>query len=412
MGRRGRRDQESALRGLRAWIRRLQEALEAIPYTDAGNRSVVRLNYRALLQDRQLLRMATEYRATGNFTGHLLELEPADTAFVEEIRSSLVLLRDRQKELSYSAGKMWHDHNLKMMENALGADPRLYNHAGALDYKSFSPRLISLESALFQTLQTLICCEYLAERQVRFNGLFTGLNSAYFTLDGQRLNEGIRAYEEKWAVQPVLELLGGSKRGFRMMEIGAGNGQLTQLFLREGAKVVVIDLPGMHARAPFLLHRHSGKRICTYRRFTEMGSDVDRVLSEYDLLYLPPWETDQIKTRFDLAVNVHSLGEMSGEEVAQYLRLIDARCDTFFSVNTNLRGLDAGKQPEYQENSALSFGRHLGMRLCRTGTLLFNTAFHRTIHYGYALFSRVFTPLDLSEKCASQPAALGDLVPR
>jgi hypothetical protein len=396
---------------LRALIRGLSNP-EAIRYTHDGNRSVVRLDYRALLQDRRLARMATEYRATGNFTGHLMELEPEDAAFVEEIRKSLALMRDRQKETGYRAGPMWAEHNLRMIENGLKADPRLYNHAGALGYKSFSPRSCSLELALSQVLRTLLCYEHLSPAGTDFTGLFTGLNSPYFTVEGQRLNEGIRAHEEKRAVQPLLDLLETRKSGLRVIEIGAGNGQLPNLFLREGAKVVIVDIPGMHAQAPFLLHRHSGKRICTYHRFIERGGDVDRVLSEYDLLTLPPWEIGRIRARFDLAVNVHSLGEMSPEEVAQYLRMIDSQCDSFFSVNTNLRGLDAGKQPEYKENSALSFGQQLGMKLCKTGTLLFNTSFHQTVHYGYALFSRVFAPSEFSEKRVSQPAGIEDLVQR
>lgn len=396
---------------IRALIRGLSSP-EAIRYTDEGNRSVVRLDYRALLQDRRLTRMAIEYRATGNFTGHRMELEPEDAVFVEEIRKSLALMRDRQKETGARAGPMWAEHNLRMIENGLKADPRLYSHAGALDYKSFSPRSCSLELALSQVLRTLLCYEHLSPAGTDFTGLFTGLNSAYFTVEGQRLNEGIRAHEEKRAVQPLLDLLETAKSGPRVIEIGAGNGQLPNLFLRAGAKVVVVDLPGMHAQAPFLLHRHSGKRICTYHRFVEMGGDVDRVLSEYDLLYLPPWEIGRIQTRFDLAVNVHSLGEMSPEEVAQYLRMIDSQCDSFFSVNTNLRGLDAGKQPGYKENSALFFGQQLGMRLCRTGTLFFNTSFHQTIHTGYALFSRAFTPKELSEKENGRPATLEDLVRR
>lgn len=392
--------------GLRSWIGRLAAAWEAIPYTGAGNRSVIRLNYRALLQDRQLLRMATEYRATGSFPGHLTELTPEDAAFVDEIRSSLLLLRERQRQVGFKAGRMWDHHNGRMIENALQADRRLFSHVGALDYKSFIPCPRSLEFCLFQVLRALLCYEHLRPPVTDFGGLFTELNSAIFTIDGHAMNEGIRAYEELLALRPVLERLEvHGRKPLRVIEIGAGNGQLTNLLLREGATGVVIDLPGMHAQAPFLLHRHSGKRICTYHRFAELGYDVERALLEHDLLYLPPWEIGRLRSRFDLAVNVHSLGEMSPSEVAEYLRFIDTQCDTFFSVNTTLQGLDARRQPEYRENSALDFPQHLRMKVCKSGTLFYNTSLQQAPHYSYGIFSHRFAPSDFLERKAPETAA-------
>ena len=102
--------------------------------------------------------------------------------------------------------------------------------------------------------------------------------------------------------------------------------------------------------------------------------------------YLPPWEKDLDGVSFDLAVNVHSLGEMDVSEAGEYLRLIGRTCRAFFSVNTSLRGLERKAQPEYQENSSLSYGEHLGMDLVGSGTPLFDTIFQKTVHYGYAIY--------------------------
>ncbi len=380
---------------IRAWFERIAADPDSIRYTEAGNRSIVRLNYKALFQDPVLARLAAEYRATGTFTGLLMELAPTDEAFVKEIRDNLALLDKHQEAGATKIGPMWRDYNRRMIQSILQADPRLFNHMGALSYKTFTPKNPDLSLALRQVLCARMAYDHLSPEQQKFEGIFTGLNHPHFTWENHRLSEGIRAYEHMRILQSVLQNLRVERKTPKVLEIGAGNGQLAALFLREGAKVVVIDLPGMHTQGPFLLHKLAGARVCLWKRYLELERNIEKVFSEYDLLYLPPWEASRIESGFDLAANVYSLGEMSPPEVNGYLSLIRKTCDTFYSVNTTLRGLDRKRQPEYQENSTLSFNDQLQMRICKTGMLLYDTLLHRTPHYAYAVYSRVFSASDL-----------------
>ncbi len=362
---------------------------KGIAYTDEGNRSIVRLNYRSYLRDPHLLRLFTEYQATGNFTGHLCDLSPEDAEMVREIREGLRALRKAQGDRGYAAGPMWAKWNDRMLGAALAADPRLYNHIGALNYKSFEPQALSLEAVILEVLRTLVLHDYFRERTQDFGGLFTGLNSRHFTLEGCRLNAGLRAIEEKLLLEPVLARARERGGRPRVLEIGAGSGQLANLLCRGGARMVVIDLPGMHARAPYFLYKSSGLRVCTYSRFLSLDRDLEGALERYDVVYLPPWEKEALAPlRFDLGVNVHSLGEMSVGEVRGYLALVRESCGHFFSINTSTRDLDPRKQPGYSENGTLFQEVGLGMKLVATGTPLFDTAFQKTAHYGYALYQR------------------------
>ena len=369
------------LNGVRKILDSFSIRAKSIRYTDAGNRSIVQMDFNSYLKDPHLVRLFTQYRATGNFTGHLSELSGEDTRFVEQIKAGLQVL-DRMQG-SHAVGAMWAKFNEQMLRNALGADPRMYNHIGALDYKSFRPLGMGLDAVIREVLKALVIYDHLKFQEQRFDGLFVNLNSPFFTLDGHRLNAGIRAMEE-WLI--AQEKVGASKIK-RVLEIGAGNGQLANLFLREGAKVVVIDLPGMHARAPYFLYK-AGHRVCTYDRYLEAGRDVEALFRQHDVIYLPPWETESLSARFDLAVNVHSLGEMAMEEVVRYLQLISRSCDFFLSLNTDTRGLDRTKQPEYVENSSLQYSKHLSMEQVATGTTISDAVFSKILHYGYVVYRK------------------------
>ena len=354
---------------------------ESIRTTEDGNRSIVELDFRSYLKDPHLLRLFTEYRATGHFAGHLEELSEEDARFVSQINVGLKVLS--QTPDRYTVGAMWAKFNEEMLRISLAADPRLYNHIGALSYKTFKPLDMGLEAVIREVLKVLVVYGHLAPRVQRFDGLLTELNSSFFTLDGHKLNAGLRGIEE-WR---VIQEKAGPTKGGRVLEIGAGNGQLANLFLRDGAKMVIIDLPGMHARSPYFLYK-AGHKVCTYDRFLQGGRNIEELLRQYDVIYLPPWEAESLTVRFDLAVNVHSLGEMSSEEAVRYLKVIDQTCDRFFSLNTNTRGLDRAKQTAYPENSSLEYSKHLSMKAVATGTTLSDTVLAKTLHYGYVVYRK------------------------
>ena len=353
----------------------------SIHYTEDGNRSIVELDFRSYLKDPHLLRLFTEYRATGHFAGHLEELSEPDAKFVAQIKAGLQTLSEMQDK--YTVGAMWAKFNEEMLRSAREADPKLFSHIGALSYKTFKPLDMGLEAVIREVLKVLVIHSHLLSSVQRFDGLLTDLNSSTFTLDGQKLNAGIRGIEE-WR---IMQEKAGPTKGGRVLEIGAGNGQLANLFLRDGAKMVIIDLPGMHARSPYFLYK-AGHRVCTYDRFLQGGRNLEELFRQYDVIYLPPWEAESLTARFDLAVNVHSLGEMSVEEAVRYLKVIDKTCDRFFSLNTNTRGLDRAKQPAYPENSSLEYSKYLSMKPVATGTTISDTVLTKILHYGYVVYRK------------------------
>lgn len=369
------------LGGLKGIVDSLLRKAKSIVYADAGNRSIVQLDFGSYLNDPHLVRLFTQYRATGNFTGHLSELSEEDAEFVSQIKAGLQVLT--QMSDRHAVGAMWAKLNEQMLPVALQADPRLYNHVGALNYKTFQPLNMGLEAVIREVLKSLVIYDHLIHQVQQFEGLFANLNSPFFVLDGHKLNAGIRAVEEWLIVQEKV----GSSRARRVLEIGAGSGQLANLFLRGGAKMVVIDLPGMHARGPYFLYK-AGHRVCTYERYLKAGRDIEEIFRHDDVIYLPPWEAESLGVRFDLAVNVHSLGEMSMEEVVRYLQLIDRTCDFFVSLNTNTHGLDPARQPEYVENSSLQYWKHLSMKPVATGTTISDTVFAKILHYGYVVYQK------------------------
>ena len=369
---------------VRKSIERIQQATERIRYTRAGNRSMVCLDYGFLLSDPHFVRLVTEYRATGNFTGYLLGLSKEDAGIVQEIRESLSELQRMKQQQQYSAESTWKGFDDATLPNILSADPRLFNHIGALNYKTCAFHPPSMEALILEIVRLSALYGHLSSRGGSFEGLYTGLNSPFFTLDGHRLNSGLRAYEEKGVLQPLLDEIKRKKGKLTVLEIGAGDGQLANLLLREGAKYVVIDLPSMHARAPYFLYKNAKARLCTYRRYVQLNRNLEKALTDYDVVYLPPWEAGTLNHRFDLAVNVHSISEMSPAEVSSYLKIIQGACDYFFSVNTNTAGWL--REAQRDEVSCLLFDKHLSMDLLETGTMFYDSALLKVPHYVYALY--------------------------
>jgi len=362
---------------------------EAIPYVESGNRSTVKLNYRAYLQDPNFLRLVTEYRATGNFTGHLVELSLDDYEVVNQIRESVMLLAQMQRERRDDFGRRWSESNDAMLQNIISADPRVFNHIGALSYKRFTPVYMSVEQSISEVLRTLALYDHLSTKIPTFDRLFTNLNTPYCTVDGHKLNAWIGCYEEYIVLHQVLREIVTQQEPPTILEIGAGAAQLAHLILKDkdAVKYVIVDLPGMHARAPYYLYKNSKLRklrICTYKRYLELGRHMDAALRHHDVVFLPPWEKDSIDYHFDLAINVRSLSEMSMAEAKGYLELIRKKCTYFFSINTNTRGLDPRRQ--VNEHGIVELGEELQMKLISTGTTVADTLLKQTPHCVYAVW--------------------------
>jgi len=179
------------------------------------------------------------------------------------------------------------------------------------------------------------------------------------------------------------------------MEIGWGEGQLANIILnqfQDRVKWVVIDLPSMHSRAPYFLFKGSNAKVCTYLRFLELGTNVDEVLKEYDVLLLPPWEKEQLMDcNFDLTINMRSLCEMSSEEANDYVRLIRNNSDHLFSINTNKNSYDVKTQRDlYPELNILDLfpPEGSGFDVLETGATIGDSLFQKNLHHVYAILRK------------------------
>ena len=176
------------------------------------------------------------------------------------------------------------------------------------------------------------------------------------------------------------------------MEIGWGEGQLANIILSKSeynAKYVVIDLPSMHSRAPYFISKYSHAKVCTYLRFMELDSDLDKIFKEYDVVMLPPWEREKLLDYdFDLAINMRSISEMSSNEANEYIKLISKNSNYFFSINTNKKSFDLKTQRHlYDELNILELIQ-LGksdFQVLKTGVTIGDSFLQKNLHHVYAL---------------------------
>ena len=362
-----------------------------VNYEGAGNRRRLAVDLRSFISDPVNLSYITEYHASRNITGHLLPLSPKDAEYIDYLQQSLIYMKDNRPSI-LDMGDMWAQYERKMLDNAINADPRLYNHIGGLSYKTFSPVPCSLEISARDVFIALSNYAHLHSQFENFGSLHTNLNCGFFTFDNHKINSGIKSYSEWGIISDLLNELTSRKKTINILEIGAGAGQLANIILNNlsGVKYIVIDLPAMHTRAPYLLYQHGGHKICSYKRFVELGSSVEKALEEYDILFLPPWEKGQmLDHNIDLTINMRSLCEMSSEEANSYMKIIDRSSEYFFSINTNKYGYNSDLQGnEYPELDILELEKQLHMDVIKTGVTYGDALLQEKLHHVYALFKK------------------------
>ena len=374
----------------RKLVNTLKNKFSAVPFSSYGNRSKILLDYHRYLHDPKFLRYLGEYRASGNFSGYLTNIAKEDALFIEEIKESIKILKTEQAIKNYGYGKMWTSSDRKLLTQALEADPRLYNHFGAMSYRSFI-FLINhqIENIIEDIILIQTLFDYLCSHFETFDGLYTSLNAPYITMNHHKLTTGLKSYEDKMIIDKHIKPFLTKNSPLMILEIGAGTGQLAALFLKEGAKYVIIDLPGMHAKAQYFLYKCGGARVCTYARYLDLGRDLKKALELFDVVFLPPWEKGNINCQFDLTINERSLSEMDIEEAYAYLKLIQKTSRYFFCLNTNKKGWDPITQSGYTEHSSLEYQKYLQMELMVTGTTLNDTLFRKIPHHVYAVYKKI-----------------------
>ena len=129
----------------------------------------------------------------------------------------------------------------------------------------------------------------------------------------------------------LLNYLDNEKNKF--FELGAGYGKLAYYILKKAKNCTYIDfdIPESLVLAAYYL----SKCFPDKKNFFYGENKFDKKIeNEYNLIFLPPWEIENLETNsFNLAINKNSLGEMNPETAKNFLSHIHRVSKYFFSMN-------------------------------------------------------------------------------
>ena len=118
-----------------------------------------------------------------------------------------------------------------------------------------------------------------------------------------------------------------------ILELGGGYGKLAYYLLKNINNYTYIDLdiPETLTLASYFLSKSFPNK---KNLFYGERSVNKNVISEYDLIFLPPWEIETIQDNsVNLAINKNSLGEMNPETARNYINHVHRTSKYFFSMN-------------------------------------------------------------------------------
>ncbi len=361
-----------------------------------GNRSSLIINFNKFLSDPKIFKYVTEFQSTSYFTGHLINLTEEEENYVKYLKDSIHYMNKNYPVSNF--GMMWADLEKKMVSNILKSDLRFFNHAGSLSYKTFAPSNLNYEDCVLEVIKTLCLHYHLSISTNNFEVLHTNLNSGYITKNNIKLNSKLKYYEEYSIIKNLIKDISEQNKDqeIKILEIGWGEGQLANIILNESeynAKYVLIDLPSMHSRAPYFIYKNSNAKVCTYLRYIEMNCDLNEIFKVYDVVMLPPWETEKLMDfNFDLAINCRSISEMNLNEASKYLDLISNNSDYFFSINTNKDSFDLKTQKNlYDELNILELIQNSksDFQVIKTGATIGDSLFFKSLHHVYAILKNI-----------------------
>ena len=119
----------------------------------------------------------------------------------------------------------------------------------------------------------------------------------------------------------------------KIIEIGGGYGKLAYYLLKNISNYTYIDLdiPETLTLASYFLSKSFPNKKNLFYGERKFNSNI---INEYDLIFLPPWEIENIQDNsINLALNKNSLGEMSPETARNYINHIHRTSKYFFSMN-------------------------------------------------------------------------------
>jgi len=361
-------------------------------FTDNHNRSELLLDFKFFINKPENISLITENICNGSFTGQYLDLNEADNKFVNYLKDSLVFMEEIKKKaphsFDYNKNSMWIKGESNFLNNVLNSDNKFFNHIGSLSYKTFLPINYDFKSSLRDVFFTLANYNYLKNNNKNYDGLYTDLNSPFFTFDNVKLNSNIYYIEVFGKIENILnKLQKDSNKNLKILEIGPGKGQLANIIFNriKNVKYVLMDIPPMHSIAPYFLHKH-GKKICSYKHFCSLDKSIDEAFKNFDVILLPPYEKEIVSSyNFDISINCRSLCEMGFEEAKKYVNLIDNNSKYFFSINTK----EKSSSSEWEKFGIMDLTKYFkNMNLAETSYTFGDTIMLKNPHFICSIFKK------------------------
>ncbi|MGQ0792553.1 MAG: putative sugar O-methyltransferase [Deltaproteobacteria bacterium] len=167
-----------------------------------------------------------------------------------------------------------------------------------------------------------------------------------FSIDGRLVSHDILRFQSivnTFLRRGVISSMqaAGAARGFAL-EIGAGYGGLAHHLSNVigGVTYFIVDLPEtLIFSAPYLFLQNPAKKVYVYGDSDFGGFIESGEFASYDFVLIPNYKLSALRNiRFDLAVNVASLQEMSAHQAAEYLDfLADGCAGLFYSLNQDVQ---------------------------------------------------------------------------
>ena len=210
--------------------------------------------------------------------------------------------------------------------------PRLLHGILPTDQSSSMPRVRQVELALFtRMLWTLARRADSLELMLEMEEPVLG-NPFRIYLDGKLISQDLaNSVLEFYSIREVFAP--SPKERFTVAELGAGYGRTAHVFLKAfpRCRYIVVDIPPALYIAQYYLTRiFADRKVFRFRPFLAID-DVRSELDDADIVFLLPHQAEMLERKcVRLFINISSLHEMTGDQIAMYLRLIGGLTEGHF----------------------------------------------------------------------------------
>ena len=285
------------------------------------------------------------------YTSKNKKVDKQDMALAKRIFNSFKLIKEEQKTKNqiYKASLMWQDHIDKDFDYLIESYKKndveqflyfLQNFGNWHKYLGIESQNIIQKYSKNLLLKNFLKSEIFGGQlelwkffnkdknlneieMPKYGNQIGALIDGKFTVIGSFLND-IYA-------KILLKNLQGNNN--TILELGGGYGKFAYYIIKRLEKFTYIDfdIPETLSLASFFLSKCFPDKSNFFYGEENFNSSI---INNYDLIFLPPWEIENIETdSVDLSINKNSLGEIEANAAKNYIKHIHRTSKYFFSMN-------------------------------------------------------------------------------